>query len=115
MSVKPISFHHGSDGFFHDVDQAMLEQGVPGNTSSTGHPVLDLEYADDTVLMTLTTPQLQNILRIIEQEASIYGMSLNNTKTELLRDPSHEWQPLFFLDGTRVPEADQVTYLGSLD
>ena len=99
---------------FHDVDQAMLEQGIPSNTWSEGHPVFDLEYADDTLLLSLTTPQLQNILRIIEQESALYGMSLNNTKTELLRNPAHESQPLYFLDGTRVPEADQVKYLGSL-
>ena len=51
---------------FHDVDQAMLSQRVPDNTWSTGHLTFDLKYADDTLLMSLTTPQLQSILKIIE-------------------------------------------------
>ena len=98
---------------FHDVDQAMLTQGVPGNTWSAGHSIFDLEYADDTLLMSLTTPQLQSILKIIETEASLYGMTLNNSKTELLSHPDHPASPLFFLDGSRVPESEQVKYLGS--
>ena len=39
--------------------------------------VFELEYAVDTLRLSLTTPQLQSILGIPETEASRYGMSLN--------------------------------------
>ena len=64
--------------------------------------------------MALTTPQLQSILKLIEEEAALYGMALNNTKTELLNHPDHPSAPSYFADGTKVPLADQVMYLGSL-
>ena len=38
-----------------------------------GQPIFDLEYADATLLMALTTPQLRNILRLIEAEARESG------------------------------------------
>ena len=79
----------------------MLSNGVPGNTWSAGHPIFDLEYADDTLLMSLTTPQLQSILRFRKTEASPYGMSLSNTKT------------VYLLDSSRVPVVNQVKHLGS--
>ena len=97
----------------HDVDQAMPSNGVPGNAWSTGHPIFDLKYADDTLLLSLTTPQLQSTLRFIETESSLYGMSLTNTKTELLNHPDHPAAPLYFLDSSRVPVVDQVKHLGS--
>ena len=43
----------------HDTDHTLQTQGVPTNTWFAGYPGYDLEYADDTLLMALTTPQLQ--------------------------------------------------------
>ena len=91
----------------------MLNQGVAGNTWFTGQPIFDLEYADDTLITSLPTPQLQNDLRVIESEATLYGMFLSNTKTELLNHPDHPAAPLFFKDGSRVRAAEQVKHLSS--
>ena len=48
----------------------------------------DLEYADDTLLMALTTPQLQSMLSALESVAQEYGMKLNHTKTEIRSTPN---------------------------
>ena len=63
----------------------------------------------------LTTPQFQIIVGIIETKASLYAMTLNNTKTELLNHPDHPPAPLYFMDGSGVPVVvvDQVKSLGS--
>ena len=66
---------------FQDVDSAMCEQGIQGNTWSSCQLVFELEYADDTLRLSLTIPQLQSILGIPETEASRYGMSLNQGVT----------------------------------
>ena len=50
----------------------------------------DLEYADDTLLLSLTTTQLQRILTALEAQAKKYGMHLNLPKTELLVDPRRD-------------------------
>ena len=70
--------------FLEDVEVELRERGIPSNTWSEGHPVADLEYADDTLLLALTMPQLQAHLSALEDMAAEYGMSLNKGKTELL-------------------------------
>ena len=42
---------------FADIDKDLEEKGTPRNTWSTLHPVYDLEYADDTLLLARTIPQ----------------------------------------------------------
>ena len=61
---------------FEDVDNLLLAQGVPTNVWSINHSCSDLEYADDTLLLSLTIPQLQQILSALETEAALYGMHL---------------------------------------
>ena len=74
----------------------------------------DLEYADDTLLMGVTKPQLQSMLESLEDIALEYGMKLNNTKTELLSHPRADHTALSFRDGTIVPNVTTVKYLGPM-
>ena len=96
------------------VDYALLAQRQPVNTWSVARPVYDLEYADDTLLLALTTTQLQRILTALESQAKKYGIHLNLTKTEILVDPRRAAPVISFEDGSPVPTTTQVKYLGSL-
>ena len=100
--VSPYLFVLVLSVIFQDVDNRLLMQGIPTNTWSPNHPHYDLEYADDTLLMSLTIPQMQSMLSALETEADFYGMALNATKTEALEDPRY------------VPTSTQVKYLGSM-
>ena len=42
---------------FEDVDVVWLQKGVATHTCSIGRPTDDLEYADDTLLISVTIPQ----------------------------------------------------------
>ena len=97
-----------------DVDWTLLAKDIPTNTWSAGRPVYDIEYADDTLLMGLTTTQIQAFLSALEDQASLYGMALNHTKTELLVDPRRTAPRILFKDGTAVPTTTQIKYLGSI-
>ena len=99
---------------FEDLDWALLSKGVATNTWSVGKPVYDLEYTDDTLLLGRTTTQLQSYLSELELQALLYGMSLNQTKTEVLVDPRRPPIRLKFQDGTPVPTTTQIKYLGSM-
>ena len=99
---------------FHDVDDLLLKRGVPTNTWSEGYPVYDLEYADDTLLLARTIPQMQSFLSALEEVASEYGMALNKVKTELLTKQSTPNPQLRFSDDSIVPTTEVVKYLGSL-
>ena len=99
---------------FEDLEDTLRRQGIPSNTWSEGYPVADVEYADDTLLIARTIPQLQSHLSALEDIASEYGMSLNDIKTELLLKHDQPVTPPRFADGTLVPTSYTVKYLGSL-
>ena len=96
-----------------DLDDKLIANGVPTNTWSVGHPTYDMEYADDTLPISLTTPQLQKFLTLLEEEAARYGMSLNETKTEYLPKPGTSGD-LIFKSQDKVPKVEKVKYLGSV-
>ena len=111
--LSPYLFIIVMSVLFHDVDTRLMAHGVPCNNWSVGKPVYDLEYADDTALMALTLPQLQEFLRAVEVEASLYNLTLNKEKTELLvrtrTDPA-----IHFANGDPVPTTLESKYLGTL-
>ena len=97
-----------------DVDESLRQNGTPTNTWSVNRPTFDLEYADDTLLISLTTTQLQSFLSALESQAEFYGMSLNQTKTEILI-PEGMTNPLVkFRNGALVPTTTQIKYLGAM-
>ena len=97
-----------------DMDHNLSTQGAPCNTWSEGRPVYDVEYADDTLLLALTTTQMQTFLSALEQGAAESGMSLNSTKTELLVKDQETNSNLVSRDGTQVPTTTHIKYLGSM-
>ena len=96
-----------------DLDSDLSYFGTPTNTWSVSHSVFDLEYADDTLLLSITTGQLQQFLSALETVSSEYGMRLNQDKAELLSHPRLPNPPIYFLDGSAVKTTPQVKYLGS--
>ena len=96
-----------------DLGSDLSYFGTPTNTWSVSHSVFDLEYADDTLLLSITTGQLQQFLSAMETVSSEYGMRLNQDKTELLSHPRLPNPPIYFLDGSAVKTTPQVKYLGS--
>ena len=110
--LSPYLFIMVMTVLLHDVDLRLLSMGVPTNTWSVGKPIYDLEYADDTLLLSVTPPQLEEFLKTVQVEASLYGMELNLDKTELL-EGLEATPPIYFVNGTRVSEAAQAKYLGS--
>ena len=71
----------------------------------------DLEYADDTLLLARTIPQMQSFLASVEKIAAEYGMKLNDTKTELLTKTPGEQTAL---NVSGVQTTSQLKYLGSM-
>ena len=110
--LSPYLFVMVMSVMFDDVDRRLRTQGTPQNSWSVGKPVYDLEYADDTMLIGVTPTQLEDMLCSVQVEASLYGLSLNFDKTELLRHPNHP-ATIKFANGRNVPVTESVKYLGS--
>ena len=111
--LSPYLFIMVMTVLFHDVDTRLHGHGVPMNTWSVGKPIYDLEYADDTLLISVTPPQIQEFLRTIQVEASLYGLILNKDKTELLC-VGEEQPRVTFVDNAPVKVVTAAKYLGSL-
>ena len=110
--LSPYLFIMVMTVLFHDIDTRLLRHGVPTNSWSVGKPIYDIEYADDTLLLAVTPPQLEELLRTVQVEASLYGMVLNPEKTELLIRPESP-ATISFVDGTTVSCTPQSKYLGA--
>ena len=111
--LRPYLFIIVLSVLMQDVEDRLIQTGVPLNTWSVGNPTYDLEYADDTLLISLTTPQLQQFLSTLEAEAARYGMTLNETTTEHLAKPGTQGD-LYFQSGEKVSRSTKVKYLGSM-
>ena len=96
-----------------DMDSDLSHLGTPKNTWSVNRSIFDLEYADDTLLLFITTGQLQQFLSALEAVSSEYGMRFNHDNTELLSHPRLPNPPIHFTDGSAVKTTPQVKYLGS--
>eukprot|EP00959_Pyramimonas_sp_CCMP1952_P333556 6985006-Pyramimonas_sp.AAC.1 len=71
-------------------------------------------FADDTMCVSSNKAQITRMLHAIEKESARFGLNLNKTKCELMviGQPSR----IKYRDGTHVPCAETVKYLGcSLD
>ena len=55
---------------------------------------------------------MEEFLKSVQVEASLYGMALNMVKTEILAE-NGSTPPVYFVDGTPVPASESVKYLGS--
>ena len=70
----------------------------------------EILYADDTLLVTKDTNGMNRLLHAIEKESSYYGLKLNQDKCCVLSLNGNS--RVRFLDGSLVPHADEITYLG---
>ena len=91
---------------FYDVNKRLLASSIPTNTWSVSKPVCDLDYADDILFPSVAPPQMEQLRRHVQVEASLYGMQLNLTKKnkKILEGPS-EQELIYFVDGTIVNQA----------
>ena len=74
-------------------------------------------YADDVVLFCVSVQDAENILTIINNTCTRFGLTISfgKTKTQVFNDPSlAEIPSLFTVDGNVVENVQKFTYLGQL-
>ena len=76
--LSPYLFSMVLTHLFHDVEtQYEHQHGLLSGVIHTPSPIWDLEYADDTVLVSNSGDQLTRILHLIQFQGSIRGLLLN--------------------------------------
>ena len=126
--LSPYLFNFVLSHLFHDVETSYVSQfGLLSGVINTPFPFWDLEYADDTVLLSNSAQQITRLLHLLQREALIRGLTLNLEKCAHLRLHSNSRIPFSpslhspcgcthctgTLDApSLVPLSDEVKYLG---
>ena len=98
--------------------QYIVEHGIISGVNRLGTSLWDLEYADDTVLLSNSFAQAQIFLHLIQKEGARRGLFLNFDKCEHLALNSSRrvyYDPQYLptqVEDLRVPVSDAVKYLG---
>ena len=127
--LSPYLFSMVLTHLFHDVEiQYEQQYGLLSGVIHTPSPLWDLEYADDTVLLSHSGEQLTRILHLIQFQGSIRGLHLNEEKCQHLRLNSDQrvyYAPSTLVQnchcsmclgnfrmGDQVPLSQEIKYLG---
>ena len=126
--LSPYLFGLVLTHLFYDVEQTY--GSCYGEISGVFHvpsPLWDLEYADDTVLLSCSAQQLNRVFHIVQYHGQKRGLQINEEKCEHLR--LHSDQRIYYSpscssrcdcrhcsgfnhDLSPVPLSDEVKYLG---
>ena len=109
-TLSPLLFIAMQTVMFYDIQQAFLLTHPLAVTPTVS--LFDIEYADDTVLISRTREHMQTLLHAVQTEASKYNLFLNPGKCKLVLYNTEG--RVYFLDGSQVPPASSVVYLGAL-
>ena len=100
LIVMTIMFN----GILHEDTQNLQQHRVIGTNFD------EVLYADDTICANSDTKTMNKLLASLETEGRKYGLNLNKRKNELISTANNP--NVHFADGTRVPQVDEVIYLG---
>ena len=127
--LSPYLFNFVLSHLFHDVESSYVSQfGLLSGVINTPSPLWDLEYADDTALLSNSAEQITRLLHLLQREAHVRGLTLNFDKCAHLR--LHSSERIFFSPSLSspcncrschghdpplepVPLSDEVKYLGA--
>ena len=68
-------------------------------------------YADDMILLCLTSAGLRKMIDICEQYANVHAILFNATKSKILIYNKRDADPHFNVNGVEVPLHNKATYL----
>ena len=126
--LSPYLFNLVLTYLFYDVEIAYNNHvGLLAGVLNTPFPLWDLEYADDTTLLSNSALQLARLLHLLQHHGAVRGLHLNFLKCAHLKLHSTERIPFspncsspcdcitchgHLLPINYVPESDEVKYLG---
>ena len=89
--LSPYIFNLVLTHLFHDVEIAYTQQfGLMAGVLNTPFPLWDLEYADDTTLLSNSAVQISRLLHLLQHQGAIRGLHLNFSKCAHLKLHSNE-------------------------
>ena len=81
-TLSPLLFILLQTVLFHDVQQRYLFFFLHPLAVTPSVPFFDIEFADETVLISRTQEHMQNLLSLVQEEAAKCNFHLNKDKTK---------------------------------
>lgn len=107
---KGIEIEYRTDGGLFNPNRLRAKTKV--STTS----IIELQYADDNVVLAKTEEDLQAILNAFDEAYTSIGLSLNTQKTQILHQPkpnSISTRPIITVQGKALQSIEHFPYLGS--
>ena len=106
-TLSPSMFTAGLEQVFRTLEWD--EMGVNINGENLNH----LRFADDIVLISHTTNELQDMLNQLHDKSRLLGLKMNMKKTKVMFN-SHVPESTIAINGHKVEEVQDYIYLGQL-
>ncbi|KAH9590700.1 Zinc finger protein aebp2, variant 2 [Schistosoma haematobium] len=109
-TISPFLFNFAIDDI---VETALMNVSNGGADLLSGERLLDLEYADDIVLLRDNTQGMQSALNQLAISVRRYGMCFAPSKCKVLLQDWQDSNPVLTLDGEQIEIIEKFAYLGS--
>ena len=93
-----------------------MRKVIEGNLKVNGHPISEIRYADDTVLISDNERNLQEMLISLKNESEVRGLHINKKKTRLMVFSKSKTIPTcnIYLENEKIKQVQEFEYLGSM-
>jgi len=105
-----------SPDLFSLYTELIMRKVIEGKFKVNGHPISDIRYADDTVLISDDEQNLQEMLVSLKNESEVRGLTINKKKTKLMVFSKNRNIPTcnIYLDNEKIKQIQEFEYLGSM-
>ncbi|CAI2733768.1 unnamed protein product [Schistosoma spindalis] len=108
--ISPFLFNFAIDDI---LETALMDVSNGGVDLLPGERLLDLEYADDIVLLCENAHDMQSALNQLAVNVRRYGMCFVPSKCKVLLQDRQDSNPVLTLDGEQIEVVEKFVYLGS--
>ncbi|CAH8292457.1 unnamed protein product [Schistosoma rodhaini] len=108
--ISPFLFNFAIDDI---LETALMDVSNGGVYMLPGERLLDLEYADDIVLLCDNAQGMQSALNQLAISVRRYGMCFAPSKCKVLLQDWQDSHPVLTLDGEEIEVVEKFVYLGS--
>ena len=94
----------------------VIRKVIEGKFKVSGHSISDIQYADDTVLISDDEQNFQETIVTLKNESEVRGLNINKQKTNLMVFSKSRNVPTcnIYLGNEKIKQVQEFEYLGSI-
>ena len=105
-----------SPDLFSLYTELIMRKVMEGKFKVNGHTISDIQYADDTVLISDDEQNLQEMIVSLKNESEVRGLNISKQKTKLMVFSKSRNVPTcnIYLNNEKIKQVQELEYLGSI-